>query len=68
MEGCIVFTYAKLHICYLKNWVCFMVDLEPKDTNKPKTGRRKDLLFIAGKENTGHLSQSTVSRQSLRLV
>ena len=68
MEGCIVFTYAKLHICYLKNWVCLMVDVEPKRTTKLMIERRKDLLFTAGKENTGHLSQSTVSHQSPRLV
>ena len=35
---------------------------QPKDTNKPKTERRKDLLLLAAsKENTGDLSQSSVS-------
>ena len=35
---------------------------QPKDTNKPKTERRKDLLSLAAsKENTRDLSQSSVS-------
>ena len=35
--------------------------IEPKDTTKAKSGRRKDLLLAARKENTGGLSQSIVS-------
>ena len=39
-----------------------MVSVEPKDTTKPKIRRRKDLsLLVASKENTGDLSQSSVS-------
>ena len=37
-----------------------MVGVDPKATTKPRTGRRKYLLLIAGKENTGDLSQSCV--------
>ena len=38
-----------------------MVDVEPKDTTKPKIRRRKDLLLLAaGQENTGNLSQSSL--------
>ena len=35
-----------------------MVGVEPKDTTKTKTGRRKDLFFAASKENTRDLSWS----------
>ena len=42
-----------------------MAGVEPKDTTKPKIGRRKELLLIAAsKENTGDLSQSSVSRNN----
>ena len=41
-----------------------MVGVQPKDTTKPKTERRKDLLLAASKENTGDLSQSSVSPNS----
>ena len=41
-----------------------MVGIETKDTTKPKIGRRKNLLLAARKENTGDLSQSTVSPNS----
>lgn len=34
---------------------------QPKDTNKPKTERRKDLLSLAASKDTGDLSQSSVS-------
>ena len=40
------------------------MDVEPIDTTKPKIGRRKDLLLAACKENTGALSQSSVSPNS----
>ena len=44
-----------------ENWVHLLVGVEPKDTTKPKIGRRKDLLLlVASKENTGELSQSSV--------
>ena len=38
-----------------------MVSVEPKDTTKPKSGRRKDLLLAVSRENTGDISQSCVS-------
>ena len=38
-----------------------MVGVEPKDTTKPKSRRRKDLSQAASKENTGDLSESSVS-------
>ena len=38
-----------------------MVGIEPKDTTKPKSRRRKDLSHAASKENTGDLSESTVT-------
>ena len=47
-----------------KNWVRLLVGIKPKDTTKPKIGRRKDLLLAATKENTGGLSQSSVSSNS----
>ena len=37
------------------------MDVEPKDTTKPKIRRSRDLLFATSKENTGDLSQSYVS-------
>ena len=51
----------RLYYCYLKKQVCLLVGIEPKDTTKAKSGRRKDLLLAARKENTGGLSQSIVS-------
>ena len=47
-----------------QNWVRLLVDVEPKDTTKPKIGRRKDLLLAASKGNTADLSQSSVSPNS----
>ena len=47
-----------------ENWSHLVVGIEPKDTTKPKSGRRKDLLLAARKESTGGLSQSSVSRNS----
>lgn len=44
-----------------QNWVHLLVGVEPKDTTKPKSGRRRHLLPEASKENTGDLSQSSVS-------
>ena len=38
-----------------------MLGVEPKDTAKPKIRGRKDVLLAASKENTGNLSQSSVS-------
>ena len=43
-----------------ENWVRFLVGVELKDTAKPKSGRRKDLLLAASKNNR-YLSQSSVS-------
>ena len=40
-----------------ENLVCLLVDVEPKDTTKPKIWRRKDLLLTGSKENTRDLSQ-----------
>ena len=49
----------------LKNWVCFLVGVKPKDITKAKSGRRKDLLLLeASKENSGDFSQSSVSLNS----
>lgn len=39
-----------------ESWVYLLMDIEPIDTTKPKSGRRKDLLLVASKENTGDLS------------
>ena len=38
--------------------------IEPIDTTKPKIKRRKDLVPIASKENTGDLSQRNISTNS----
>ena len=43
-----------------EHWVCLLMGVEPKDTTKPKIGRRKDPLLAASKENTGNISQSSV--------
>ena len=45
----------------LKNWVSLLVDVEPKEANKQKSGRKKVLLLGASKENTRDISQSSVS-------
>ena len=37
-----------------------MVDIESKDTTKPKNGIRKHLLFAASKDSTEDLPQSSV--------
>ena len=41
-----------------------MVDIESKDTTKPKSRRKKNLLLAASKENTRDFPQSTVSLNS----
>ena len=38
--------------------------MEPKDTTKPESGRRKDVLLSGSKENTGDLSLSSSSPKS----
>ena len=38
-----------------------MVDVEPKDTTKPKRGRRKEWL-LAASENPGDLSQGRTAK------
>ena len=56
-----------LFVCLLgivllpENRIHLLVGVELKDTTKPKTGRRKDLLLAASKENIMDLSQSSVS-------
>ena len=47
-----------------ENGVSLLRGVEPKDTSKPKIRRRRDLLLAAGVENTGNLSQSSVSLNS----
>ena len=42
-----------------ENWVYLLLGVKPKDTTTIR--RRKDLLLAAIKENTGDLSQSSVS-------
>lgn len=57
-----------IFICFLckwftllpENWIRLLVGMKPKDTIKPKSGRRKGLLLPASK-NTEDLSQSRVS-------
>ena len=44
----------------LENWVRLLVGVKPKGTTKPKSGRKKDLLLAASKENTEDLAQSSV--------
>ena len=41
-----------------------MVSVEPKDTAKPKSRRKKELLLVANKEITTNLSQSSVTLNS----
>ena len=58
---------VNLTLCLIllpENWVCLLVNVTPKDTAKPKVGRRKALLLAASKENTRDLSQSSVSSNS----
>ena len=43
-----------------ENCVHLLVGIEPKETIKPKMGRRKDLFLAASKANTRDLSQSSV--------
>lgn len=51
--------------CYLKNWIGLLAGVEPIDTTKPKSRRRKGFsLLAASEENTGDISQSSVSRNS----
>ena len=45
-----------------------MVGVEPEDTTKPEIRRRKDLLLAASKENTRHLSQSSVLNSKIGKV
>ena len=47
-------------ILYLNTGFTSLIGVEPKDTTKPKSGRRKDLLLAAGKEDLGDLSQSSL--------
>ena len=47
-----------------KNSICFLVGIEPNDTTKTKSVRRKDLLLPASKENTRDLSQNNISLKS----
>ena len=47
--------------CYLKTGFTSWWVIEPVSTTKLKIRRRKDLLLAASKENTGGLSQSSVS-------
>lgn len=44
-----------------QNWVHLLVGIEAKDTTKPKSEWRRDLLLQASKEDTGDISQSIVS-------
>jgi len=44
-----------------ENWVYLLVSFKPKNTTKPKMGRRMNLLLAASKDNTGDLSQSSIS-------
>ena len=48
-----------------QNWFLLSVDVETVDTTKPHIGRRKHLLSLtASKENTGDLSQSSITLNS----
>ena len=47
-----------------ENWVHLLVDVEPKDATKGKSERRTHLLFAISRENTGDLSQRSVSWNS----
>ena len=50
--------------CKPKNWAHLFVGVKIKDTTKSKIRRRKGLFLAASKENTGELSQSSVSLNS----
>lgn len=45
---------------YLKNWVLLLVGVRPKDTVKPTSGRRRDVLLAGNKKNTGDLPPKSV--------
>ena len=47
-----------------QNWVHLLVGVEPKDTTKPKIGRKKDVLLALSKENIEDFSQTSVSPRS----
>ena len=49
-----------------ENRVCLLLSAEPKDTTKPKIGRRKDLL-IAASEGTLRIFSKAVSIQLAKL-
>ena len=49
-----------------ENCVCLLVGIEPKDTTKPKSRRKKDLLLAASEENTRDLPKA-VSPQTAKL-
>ena len=44
-----------------KNWIHISVGTKQKETTKPESGRRKEFLTAADKENTRDLSQGNVS-------
>ena len=44
--------------CYPKNWVLFLVGVEPKDTTEPNMGRRKDLSLVEVKRTSGILPKA----------
>ena len=46
-----------------ENWICFLVIAKPRDTTKPKAGRRKNLLLAVNK-NTEDLSEVNLSPNS----
>ena len=48
----------------LENCICCLLIVKPRDTTKPKTGRRKNLLLAVNKENTEDLSQGSFSPNS----
>ena len=47
-----------------ENCICSLVIAKPRDTTKPKTGRRKNLLLAVNKENTEDLSKGNLSPNS----
>ena len=47
-----------------ENWVHLLVGVEPKDTTKTESGRRKDLSLATSKENIRDISQSSVPPNS----
>jgi len=44
-----------------QNWIHISVGVMQKETTKPESGRRKEFLTAADKENTRDLSQGNVS-------